>query len=227
MIAPYYDYLSNKDYNADVAFIKHIIDKFIINGNKILDIGCGTGAHSEILVNNGYDVLGIDKSKRMIEIALEKHPRLKFLVKDALKLKLNTLFDAVICMYGTVHYFKHIRDIKKAFKIFYNHTKKGGLVIVEIDFFKDSFDPDTSEAHNFDVGEIEGSIIKEYEDRGKELLFSYNVNIKDHGKVLRAIDTRKAPFLRLNEWKELLKDAGFKVSMEYNNKKPELIGLKI
>ena len=44
------------------------------NGNKILDIGFGTGILSKKLYDDGCDIYGIDFSEKMIEIAKSKMP---------------------------------------------------------------------------------------------------------------------------------------------------------
>jgi SAM-dependent methyltransferase len=48
-----------------------------------LDVGCGSGGRivSELL-GNGFDVLGIDASEQMVELARRKHPESPFLVED-------------------------------------------------------------------------------------------------------------------------------------------------
>lgn len=226
-IAPYYDKLTHKkNYENDVALIKQIIKEYELNVKKILDIGCGTGTHAKLLTEEGFIVTGIDKSRKIIEQAVKKVPKSRFIAKDMLKINLNEEFDLVICMYGTIHYLNSKRKIRKAFKKFRKHLRKGGAVIIELGLIKDNFNPDKTDMSSFDSGEVEGSMIREYEDRGNEVLFSYNVNIKDHDKIIRAVDTRKAPLLSFGAWKELLKEAGFKLIMENNKKKSILIGLK-
>lgn len=39
---------------------------------KVLDVGCGTGVHAIGLAERGFDVVGIDRSRRMIDVASEK-----------------------------------------------------------------------------------------------------------------------------------------------------------
>ncbi len=53
---------------------------------SILDIGCGTGALACVLGERGNEVLGLDGSARMIEIArrLNRHPNVRFAVGNAL-----------------------------------------------------------------------------------------------------------------------------------------------
>ena len=51
---------------------KHIVDNFIIPGDKVLDIGCGTGTLAVMMAAKGASVEGFDISKSMLAVAEEK-----------------------------------------------------------------------------------------------------------------------------------------------------------
>lgn len=104
----YYDNIhENKE--RDVAQLKIIINyaknkKFV----KFLDIGCGTGYHVSVLDKMKYDVVGIDKSKTMIDAAKSKYADCNFNVGDILN---NNLYDYssfthIICLNKTIYYIK-------------------------------------------------------------------------------------------------------------------------
>ncbi|GLX98950.1 methyltransferase domain-containing protein [Herbidospora sp. NEAU-GS84] len=64
-------------------------------GERVLDLGCGTGVLSgEIAVRGAY-VLGIDGSQAMIETAIAQFPRLDFTVGDGHDFTVAQPFDAV------------------------------------------------------------------------------------------------------------------------------------
>ena len=69
------------------------------NVKNILDIGCGTGNYTQILHRKfpNADILGIDISREMLEIASSKIKRekIKFIRADAEKLTLNKKFDLI------------------------------------------------------------------------------------------------------------------------------------
>ena len=65
---------------------------FVKDGDKVLDLGCGNGRLFELFRDKKIDYIGIDLSKKLIEIARDKYkdyPNVKFLVRDAL----DTGFD--------------------------------------------------------------------------------------------------------------------------------------
>jgi SAM-dependent methyltransferase len=50
---------------------------------RVVDLGCGTGTLTRLLVDEGYDVAGLDLSPEMIRRAREKVPESTFVVGDA------------------------------------------------------------------------------------------------------------------------------------------------
>ncbi len=65
------------------------------SGERILDLGCGTGELSAQIATSGAEVVGVDRSAKMIEEARRKFPNLRFEVCDARELPWEQEFDAV------------------------------------------------------------------------------------------------------------------------------------
>lgn len=53
-----------------------------VGNGTIVDLGCGSGASSLIFTEAGFDVVGIDVSAAMIDIAKSRNPRATFIVGD-------------------------------------------------------------------------------------------------------------------------------------------------
>jgi trans-aconitate methyltransferase len=88
------------EYDAKHAFVyekaKGLVDLLKPKaGERILDLGCGTGVLTSEIAARGAEVLGIDRSIEMIEQAKSKFPALQFEVADARELKFDSAFDAV------------------------------------------------------------------------------------------------------------------------------------
>jgi ubiquinone/menaquinone biosynthesis C-methylase UbiE len=69
-------------YGKEYGIYKELIGK----GNKILEIGCGTGRDAEELIKLGFYYTGIDASEGMLKIAQEKVKEAKFILGDFYKL---------------------------------------------------------------------------------------------------------------------------------------------
>ncbi|WP_336022174.1 class I SAM-dependent methyltransferase [Halobellus salinisoli] len=64
-------------------------------GERILDLGCGTGHLTDRIADAGAEVVGIDQSEEMIETARETYPDLAFRRADARDFVVEEPFDAV------------------------------------------------------------------------------------------------------------------------------------
>jgi trans-aconitate 2-methyltransferase len=64
-------------------------------GERILDVGCGTGHLTQQIAERGATVLGIDSSAEMIAQARQNYPKLKFELADAAAYRAAQPFDAV------------------------------------------------------------------------------------------------------------------------------------
>jgi len=75
------------------------------SGERILDLGCGTGHLAAKIAEAGAQVVGVDRSPEMIRQTCEKYPALRFEVMDARELALGGVFDAVFSN-ATLHWIK-------------------------------------------------------------------------------------------------------------------------
>jgi trans-aconitate methyltransferase len=64
-------------------------------GERVLDLGCGTGHLTAQIAERGSDVTGLDSSVSMVAQARQNYPKLKFTLADARALQFEEPFDAV------------------------------------------------------------------------------------------------------------------------------------
>ena len=64
-------------------------------GERILDLGCGTGQLTAQIAKAGAVAIGVDNSSEMITSAQEKYPDLEFLIANGANFRFSEPFDAV------------------------------------------------------------------------------------------------------------------------------------
>ena len=78
------------------------LQRYIVAGEKVLDLGCGNGRFSALF--EPADYLGADASAELIKIAQEKYPDKQFGVVEPLKLPFpDGSFDKVFCL-AVIHH---------------------------------------------------------------------------------------------------------------------------
>jgi ubiquinone/menaquinone biosynthesis C-methylase UbiE len=133
--AKYYDlcYI-DKDYNKETNFLQTLIKKHKIKGEKILEVGCGTGGHAVYLKRKNFDIVGIDLHKEMLEVAKKKSKSIKFLQGDMRDFDLGEKFSILLCLFSTIHYNQNLKELKKTLVNFYKHLKSEGILIFDMGF---------------------------------------------------------------------------------------------
>lgn len=141
-----WDILSMAMYGKD--FIDELTVLFKSHDVKtILECGCGGGYILAGLAEKGFDVVGIDSDKEMIDIARKNYPELKFELMNWLDLNLLSMkFDAVMCRGNSLTHIGswssrklsavHSRIvklslIKTSLKMMWSRVKKGGLLYID------------------------------------------------------------------------------------------------
>lgn len=141
LYSKYYDSLyKNKNYLKEVNHYLKISKKYKSKKIKnIVDIGCGTGVHSFLLAKKSYNLLGIDKSQNMLNIAISKKKKLSKKLKinfkklDILKQEINfkKKFDAIFLFFHVFSYFLNNKDINFFFKQCHKNLSNNGLIILD------------------------------------------------------------------------------------------------
>ncbi|MBN8779902.1 class I SAM-dependent methyltransferase [Thiobacillus sp.] len=96
-------------------------------GERILDLGCGTGDIAAAMAERGAQVVGVDASPAMIANASERFPRHDFRVADAATLPFEAEFDAVFS-HAVLHWVARAEDAARGIA---RALKPGGRFIAE------------------------------------------------------------------------------------------------
>jgi len=125
--------------NWDAASRKHSyidrsvkwLESIIPSGSKILDLGCGPGLYTKRLSDAGYDVTGMDYSRRSIAYANEHDAKTKYICQNYLVMDYTEAFDVITLIY--CDYAALIPDERKTMlsKI-HRALKPNGLFIFDV-----------------------------------------------------------------------------------------------
>ena len=85
--------------------------RFAKNRGPALDIGCGSsGRFIDLLIKHGFAPEGLDVSKRMIELARERHPEVNFYHADISKWSFPKKYDFISAWDSTWHLPLHLQE---------------------------------------------------------------------------------------------------------------------
>ena len=122
-IAPDYDFWKEKN-SYYYSTIKAFISRIIPPGRSVLEVGCGTG---EILATmKPKRGVGIDISKKMVDLASQKFPEYTFIHSPIEDLQLDEKFDYIIM----VDVVDHVYDVVDVFKSLYRFCKPTTRIIL-------------------------------------------------------------------------------------------------
>ena len=119
-------------YEAKHAFVWQLAEGVLEllapqSGERILDIGCGTGQLTSKIAAEGPSVLGIDASPEMIGQARQNYPHLTFALQDVSTMTYKSEFDAVFSN-ATLHW---VLEAQSAARAMAGALKPGGRLAVE------------------------------------------------------------------------------------------------
>ncbi len=158
---------TSADWNANLYNAKHdFVWKFgsdVVSlltprvGERILDLGCGTGHLTAQIAESGAAVMGVDRSAEMVASAQVAYPNLKFEVVDARRLAFNEKFDAIFSN-ATLHW---IHEPEAVLQGIFRALRPGGRFVAEmggkknIRAMQDAFDAALVELGAAKPGEVQ------------------------------------------------------------------------
>lgn len=97
-------------------------------GACVLDLGCGTGEPIlRYLVDQGFEVLGVDGSAAMLAIAQARFPGNRFVLCNMRELHLERRFDAIVAWHSLFHLAPSAQ--RAMFTVFARHLQPDGFLM--------------------------------------------------------------------------------------------------
>jgi trans-aconitate 2-methyltransferase len=104
----------------------HLLDPK--SGERILDLGCGTGYLTNLIARSGAEVIGMDNSKEMIDKAKAEYLNIDFELLSATDFHFDKKFDAIFSN-AVLHW---VLEKEKAIDCMYENLNLGGRIVIEM-----------------------------------------------------------------------------------------------
>jgi SAM-dependent methyltransferase len=202
-----------------------ILKEFQIEDGILLDLGCGTGKLTRLLSGRGYDMIGVDSSVEMLEIARsaeaeERDGQILYLLQDMRSFELYGTVRAVYSACDCLNYILEEDELLTVFKLVNNYLDPGGIFIFDMNtpFKYEELLADNTFAENRE----EGSFIWENYYDSESGINEYDLTL-----FVKEEDTEQSRFLRFQEVhyqknyspervRELLREAGLEFVAAYD-----------
>ena len=214
-------FMDETPYEEWCQFVVGRLKQDQITDGILLDLGCGTGSMTELLAKQGYDMIGVDLSDSMLDIAMEKRAQsghnILYLQQDMREFELYGTVRAVVSVCDCMNYITEEDDLLTVFKLVNNYLDPDGIFI---------FDMNTPYKYREMLGNTtiaenreEGSFIWEncFDEESQVNEYALTLFIKEEDDLYRKHEEfhyQKA--YEPERVKELLEEAGLKVEAIYD-----------
>ncbi len=103
--------------------------------NLVADLGCGTGTLTQLLYDKGYDMIGIDNSEEMLNVASTKREQsgaqILYLLQDMRELELYSTVGTMISVCDSLNYILEEDELLQTFQLVNNYLYPGGIFIFD------------------------------------------------------------------------------------------------
>lgn len=132
--AYYYDrFMDNIPYDEWTGYLQELLIGQGIKNGLVLELGCGTGKVTRRLKAYGYDMIGIDISEEMLEMAQNReNDGILYLHQDMREFELYGTVAAVVSVCDTMNYITEPEDLVEVFRLVNNYLDPGGCFIFDL-----------------------------------------------------------------------------------------------
>ena len=131
----YDTFMDNTPYEEWCDYLVDIFKSHNIEADLLLDLGCGTGTLTEMLAERGYDMIGVDYSQEMLDIAMEKKAEsgheILYLLQDMREFELYGTVAGIVCVCDSINYLLTEEDVLTTLKLANNYLDPKGLMIFD------------------------------------------------------------------------------------------------
>ncbi|MDO4976430.1 MAG: class I SAM-dependent methyltransferase [Eubacteriales bacterium] len=223
-----YDELMDQvPYDTWCTFIQEELAQHGITGGLSLELGCGTGKMMERMAAAGFDMIGVDSSMDMLQIAMEKSQDLPYsllyLLQDMREFELYGTVESIVSICDSVNYITEPEDLLEVFRLVNNYLDPGGIFLFDFNTehkYRDSIGERTIAEDREDVSFI---WYNEYDEEEHLNYIDLNVFVREEEDLFRKYQEEHVQRgYTLSEMKELIENSGLVFLAAYDDytKKP-------
>ena len=131
----YDTFMDNVPYGEWARHIREKLCEHGVTDGIVLDLGCGTGTMTERLAGYGYDMIGVDTSEEMLELAMEKKTEsgydILYLLQDMRGFELYGTVRAVVSVCDSVNYITEPDELEEVFRLVNNYLDPKGIFLFD------------------------------------------------------------------------------------------------
>ncbi len=124
--------MGDVDYDGWAAYLAG----FLTPGGRVVDCACGTGEITLRLAKLGFQMLGVDISSAMLDVAAAKARRgglqIPFICQDMAALSLHQPCDGLVCACDGVNYLDSLGRVQRFFRAAHKVLRPGGMFLFDI-----------------------------------------------------------------------------------------------
>ena len=132
---PYTEPGSGTESAPDAEEIEDTEAALLQERNLVVELGCGTGSFTQIMKKKGYDIMGIDMSPEMLNIARNKAAEagldIMYLEQDMRELDLYCTAGTIVSVCDSINYLIEDEDVIETFRLVNNFLYPGGIFIFD------------------------------------------------------------------------------------------------
>ena len=208
--------------DIELAVDKEMTEEEILDSEKnlVVDLGCGTGTLTHLMYKKGYDMIGIDVSDSMLDVAQKKRDDKEYDIlyvnQDMRDLDLYSTVGTVYSVCDSVNYILRDEELVRTFKLIEKFLYPGGLFMFDFNTvykYSNILGDSTIAENREDCAFIWENY---YDDENNINEFDVNIFIEqsESGLFKRFVETHYQKGYTLAQMEGFLKEAGFNILIE-------------
>lgn len=218
--AYYYDrFMDGIPYDEWADYLRNLLHNMGIRDGLVLELGCGTGQVTRRMKNFGYDMIGLDISEEMLEIAIgqETDSSILYIQQDMREFELFGTVRGVISICDSMNYITEPEDLVQVFRLVNNYLERGGCFI--FDFHTEYYYRSELGCDTFVDNREDGSLIWENFYDEDEKINEYDITIyakEQKDSYRRFSETHYQRSFTVEQMKNLAETAGMEFVAAYD-----------